>query len=101
MDDYISREAATKQLYTLPCKMDEDGYRWVLSRDVAKMIDEIPAADVRPVVRGWWALSTAHFSPEIVCSACRAEYPLIAGATQNRLNFCPNCGADMREETNG
>lgn len=46
MIDCICCEAAIDELYKLPCKIDEDGYRWVLSRDVAHMIDSIPDADV-------------------------------------------------------
>ncbi len=49
------------------------------------------AADVRPVVRGKWI-----------------EYPIADGMNQCSLcgvlrfgdsNFCPNCGAEMKEES--
>lgn len=30
------------------------------------------------------------------CSHCRKHYPSIIGTME--YNFCPNCGADMREE---
>jgi hypothetical protein len=97
--DFISREAASDKLYKLPCKIDEDGYRWVLSRDVTHMIDEIPAADVRTVIRGTW-IETAPINeetgvplivkgPHLKCSNC--------GSVEFRRNFCPNCGADMRD----
>ena len=46
MGDCISRETAIEELYKLPCKIDEDGYRWVLSRDVAHMIDDLPAMKI-------------------------------------------------------
>lgn len=57
-------------------------------------IDEVPAADVRPVVRGRWE----HGAGRIIatCTVC--------GFTRNlNENFgaaiaCPNCGADMRGE---
>lgn len=52
-----------------------------------------PAADVRPVVRGRWLHETeieGHACGE--CSACHKIRVID--------NFCPNCGADMREETN-
>jgi hypothetical protein len=63
-------------------------------------LDEVPAADFRPVVRGEWGKSlNPNFSPfddsgEYLyrCNQCRH--------IQNyESNFCPNCGADMREES--
>lgn len=48
----------------------------------------VHAADVRPVVSGKWALC---LHGEFACTNCRER-------TKKRTNFCPNCGADMREE---
>lgn len=45
-NDYISREAAWNGIYNCPTKTDADGYIWVRTKDVAHMIDDIPAADV-------------------------------------------------------
>ena len=63
------------------------------NRATAKAIESIPAADVRPVVRGKWTLFGRRgiYGVMYECSACHAKYD---GLT----NFCPNCGADMREE---
>lgn len=47
----------------------------------------VPADDVRPVVRGVWVKN----GWSIRCSICGYDMPF---ATRN---FCPNCGADMRE----
>ena len=57
-------------------------------------IDAIPAADVRPVVRGQWSRVYDDFmkSNYDTCSCCGKEYFGAYG-----FNFCPNCGADMRE----
>ena len=78
---------------------------WTEYVDIAykSQIDSIPAADVRPVVRGKWKPVIAHFShgrnehaweeayaPEYTCSECGFE--LIA---YGEKNFCPNCGATM------
>lgn len=59
----------------------------------------IPAADVRPVVRGRWIKKGCY----AVCSNC-GERKAIAWTTTveelvnvYRLKFCNNCGADMRE----
>lgn len=59
-------------------------------------LSNIPAADVKPVVRGRWE-ETGGSSDEMIdwvrCSKCGEEAP---GFTDN-YDFCPNCGADMRE----
>ena len=82
MTDYISREA-------LKAAFEEDGH---LSAYIEEMNDAIPAADVRPVVRGKWENAGSDVWK---CSVCGYEIlPWNAGE-----NFCPNCGADMREES--
>ena len=57
----------------------------------------IPAADVRPVVRGKWVKYAPHNSDMMTCSECE-KYWLLDG-DQYDYHFCPNCGADMREES--
>lgn len=88
MAEYIEREAARKYIL--------DEYP-LLQRDrLMRTIDDIPAADARPVRRGKWEAvrldhermgcrPTAHY-----CSECHQ-------ITWFRTFFCPNCGADMRE----
>ena len=90
--DYISREAALvyaplpKHLREYQTQnLDdawEDGYFCALDQ-----IRSIPAADVRPVVRGVWVKN----GWSIRCSICGYDMPF---ATRN---FCPNCGACMEE----
>lgn len=55
----------------------------------------IPAADVRPVVRGHWE-RTLWFVTCSVCEYTSADTDDEGSAIS--LNYCPNCGADMREE---
>ena len=82
MAEYIEREA-------LKAEFEEDGH---LSAYIEEMIDSIPAADVRPVVRGKWRL----YSPLTDTYECdKCGYQVIDESF--RTNFCPNCGADMRE----
>lgn len=78
--EYIEREA-------LKAEFEEDGH---LSAYVEEMIDSIPAADVRPVVRGRWKYNLGDNIP--YCSECMMPQ-------DSECNFCPNCGADMREES--
>ena len=53
-------------------------------------IKSIPAADVRPVARGKWR-GIGKTGRIFVCSACDKTFPY-------KTSYCPNCGADMREE---
>lgn len=59
-----------------------------------KDIDEIPAADVEPVVRGRWeSLRPNEKVRECMCgtcSACRVRSKYIVNTGR-----CPNCGARM------
>ena len=57
----------------------------------------VPAADVRPVVRGRWIKHNATHVQKggmyLECSCCH-EYITVLGHV---FDYCPNCGADMRE----
>ena len=55
----------------------------------------IPAADVRPVVRGRWekGIGENGVTTALFCSCCHYE-----NRHWHEWNFCPNCGAEMREE---
>lgn len=62
----------------------------LLFNDLQKVIDSQPTADVVEVVHGEWAkICWKAFR----CSECKkiSEY---------YTDFCPNCGADMRERRN-
>ena len=57
-------------------------------------IDSVPAADVVERKKGKWMYKKITTDLHVVgqCSVCK-ERRIID-------NFCPNCGADMREEEN-
>lgn len=60
-----------------------------------------PAADVAPVRHGRWEDSTDEWlgTDVYTCSKCRESYVLVEGTPKENLwNYCPNCGADMREK---
>ena len=87
MNDYISREAVIKKAM----RYEVGGYRTapiVLLKDVI----DLPAADVKPVVRGKWLDMESDHSFQ-KCSEC-------GELSCCRSNFCPDCGADMREGNN-
>ena len=65
-----------------------------------ELLDEYPAADVEPVVRGEWIEFDEDMNAYI-CSICREPYVLIDGTPeQNHYNYCPNCGSHMQEKPN-
>lgn len=79
---------------------------------LAERIKQLPAADVRPVVRGKWSVQeiykhemsygTTAYEPVYKCSACgnlmesylRYDEPIMP-EDADFPRFCPNCGAEM------
>ena len=56
-----------------------------------KLIDEIPAADVAPVVHGEWEIVVGSNGKEyMVCTCCRVSQDLTGV-----FSYCPNCGSKM------
>ena len=94
MPDYIEREAA---LAALRKAHNPNTARMAIS---FAAVNSVPAADVRPVVRAHWTdRRTIEHDGEWYCTACGKEITIYMGADrEDRYNFCPNCGADMREE---
>ena len=60
--------------------------------NVLEYLDEVPAADFRPVVRGKWEFIAFMI---FKCSNCQETFYEELEVN----NFCPNCGADMRQES--
>ena len=85
MKDYIEREAACE---LLAMALDDD---WE-PKYAADRMNNIPAADVRPVVRGEWEVK----GQDIYCSVCGEESGYNPFGASTFSHFCPNCGADMR-----
>lgn len=102
MKEFIEREAAIRESVSVYTKAF--GSIEVVPLDA---IASIPAADVVPAVRGKWEeIDRAPIFEGMGehstyrCSSCRAYqfYDVFDDGTA-RYNFCPNCGADMREES--
>ena len=77
MSEYIEREAAL-----------EAAKKSHLYFDLKPIINSIPAADVRPTVRGKWVDEPIK-GIRYHCSVCQGRFDYT-------WHFCPNCGADMR-----
>lgn len=97
MAEYIEKQAVIDAVHG---EFDEclvwDASGLKTANVVENVLDTIPPADVRPVVRGRWIPFTSEAAGDIwYCSACGIGFA-------HHMNFCPHCGAYMREEeTNG
>ena len=84
MKEYIEREAAlsaqNKSMNLSECR---------------KRLESIPAADVRPVVRGRWDDKTVAFFFKCSECGCCVGHRHDVFLDRGKLNYCPNCGADM------
>ena len=80
MDDYIKREALRDALY------DADA----ITMNGVKIFNQFSSSDVEPVKHGRWKRCGKNLGE---CSECGEVVAI-------KSNYCPNCGADMRENTN-
>lgn len=77
--EYIDREKAKRLLHI------EYAYA------AEQLLDEIPAADVAPVVHGRWNVIEGRRLDNAICSNCGRRFQ----AYYEAYSFCPNCGAKM------
>lgn len=96
MSDYISREAAKRipRIWITDCEMYGDKDAANHFRDFIDILDELPAADVAPVVRGKWIQEDFG----LVCSNCGGKAMTDGDYRQVQTTNCPNCGARMDGE---
>ena len=81
MAEYIERGAALR----------EAKYAAVRGLDPVAFVEDVPVADVAPVVHGWW-------NADETCSVCGEKSTEGLDATKWDYwlpNYCPNCGAKM------
>lgn len=78
MDEYVKRKAV----------IDLITRRYENPEICTQEINSIPAADVAPVVHGWWIDDGSGI---IICPKCNRGYNLVPQFT----HYCPNCGAKM------
>ena len=99
MAEYIEREALLGRMNDY-CVRNCPDTTYCIScfmTDAKEIVDSQDVEDVRPVVRGEWQEKAVWDDVVFVCSNCEEPWTLIEGTPeQNNMNFCPNCGADMR-----
>ena len=103
MDDLISRQEAIAALGERPMSWTDSEYE-LGSRnqfDTDRLaIETVPSVDAAPVRRGRLKITDAY-PHNVYCSECyvtfaQTHWEVWEDGTLPR-NFCPNCGADMRE----
>ena len=107
MKEYIEREALLdaisdwlmKAAHPENMSSYNDGER-AAYRTAMSEIANLPAADVRPVVRGKWKVSLHKTYYDVSCSVCgiNSFFQVDEKDSVSYANYCPNCGADMRAE---
>lgn len=105
--EYIERGAALrileKSLTFSETELDKGDFRKgciAATQDDIGNIKHMPAADVAPVVHGYWKWET-KIEPQaqnrLYCSVCDNEC-LAKGDYYEKSKYCPHCGAKMDGE---
>ena len=100
MKEYIEKAAAMESIIGLTI-VDTAVAQY--ANAVCYHLQNLPAADVAPVRHGRW-MTTDAYPHHLYCSVCYKTYAKNAKWV-NELdlptNYCPNCGALMREVGSG
>lgn len=91
MAEYIDREADIKAIEKADCTAIADDADSCKADYLREIIESVPAADVVPVVHGWW-------NADENCSVCGENSTEGLDATKWDYwlpNYCPHCGAKM------
>ena len=89
-EDCVSRDAVHDMLENLPIGINDKWFNW-LQKACLRLADLPPVTPERP--KGKWLTPYGSYSYRLTtykCSLCGCE-------TDNRSNYCPSCGAYMRE----
>lgn len=99
--EYISTETGCQYLRKYKIEdgtsfLYDEGFNDGIETAISCIGNEVPAADVRPVVRGRWEWNKHYGLYQ--CSNCHNSYVDIEWVKEGKWKYCPSCGADMREK---
>lgn len=91
MDDLISREQAIKATW------QDTGYTdpFNVMTAIRDRIKQLPP--IQPKRGKWLPDNNNYIYEQYVCSECKNSFKVDTCMGKPMWNFCPNCGADMRE----
>lgn len=90
MDEYIKRQTIMEfPIRKDHCDKEHANEHFIFGiESVLEYVENLPAADVVPVVHGRWIIHVDELGLTCECSVCHIE-------TMCDGNYCPNCGAKM------
>ena len=91
-DEYILRSIAIAKLTALEVT---DPFATIA--DAKRVLANMDAADVAPVVHEKWLLDRWPSWPHRECSRCKIMIPRTKEVPDPYWQYCPNCGARMEE----
>ena len=86
MTKYVDEKAVIAEHNRFVGYLDDD---MIARLNIA--IQRIPAADVKPNIKGYW-IKTGYKFICYSCSECGYDIE------KTKFNYCPNCGAKMESE---
>jgi DNA-directed RNA polymerase subunit RPC12/RpoP len=93
----MNKEKAIRKLQKQKAEYLE---KWVDYSGVAEAFDmAIEALEQSKRKKGKWIEVNSDMMPTYRCSECGAEFNYWENPSEFGVNFCQNCGADMRGET--
>ena len=92
MSDLIDRQQAIEAICMETCGVSLKTERCMVHCTEVQTVEKLPPAQPERI-KSKWALHT-YMPHNKFCLACRNDSPY-----NKRWDFCPNCGADMREVT--
>ena len=93
MAEYIERIELIEEMKRNSLKMFNSYYKGYV--EAIKDVADFKKADVQPVRRGKW--ENTNTPNQLRCSRCDIIH-FIAQYPHGEINYCPNCGADMRNK---
>lgn len=99
MTDYISREMVKDFFLNMDAGSSRLGSTLLTPEEYSEYLDEIPAADVEPVVHGYWIPIDDGVSAKCgICGACACDLDEGFEEFAKSYRYCPRCGAKMDGE---
>ena len=93
MAEYIERKKVFDSLPTVTADKKISLYGAVA--DFMIIVSAIPAADVAPVVHGWWKYEPPTINTYAMLKCSKCGWWTLDESVCNAYRYCPNCGAKM------